>query len=78
MLKEEIQLLLSNFGFCETLNKPLHGVNTTHMMHTCYESKRFVEYYVDPTGKIKSICAVRENDFDIFENTGDFETWLKK
>jgi len=78
MLKEEVQTLLSGFGFYETLNKPLHGINTTHMMHRCNERNTFVEYYIDPQGKIKSIFTMQENDFNVFENTSDFETWLKK
>ena len=78
MLKEEIQNLLSDFGFIETLNRPLEGLNTTHMMHCCAKLKKFVEYYIDPLGIIKSIWGFNiENDLSCFENAIDFELWLK-
>ena len=79
MHKEEIQNLLSIFGFAETLNKTLNGANTIHMMHSCFEHRKFVEYYIDPLGTIKSICAFDDTDnLSVFENTVDFEVWLKK
>lgn len=79
MSKEEIQNLLSSFGFEETLNKTLKGVNSVHMMHFCNKLKKFVEYYIDPLGIIKSIWGfTKEHDLSVFENTNDFEIWLKK
>ena len=79
MHREEIQNLLTHFGFAETLNRTLEGVNTTHMMHRCDKLKKLVEYYIDPLGVIKSIWAFDSaSNLFVFENTVDFEVWLNK
>lgn len=79
MHREEIQNLLSHFGFAETLNRTLEGANTTHMMHRCDKLKKLVEYYIDPLGVIKSIWAFDStSNLSVFENTVDFEVWLNK
>ena len=79
MHREEIQNLLSTFGFVETMNRTLEGVNTTHMMHRSDKLKKFVEYYIDPFGIIKAIWAFDStDDLSMIENTVDFEIWLNK
>jgi len=79
MSKEEIQTLLSDFGFEETLNKTLEGINLTHMMHRCPKLRKFVEYYIDPLGIIKFIWGFNlDDDLSMIENTVDFEIWLNK
>lgn len=79
MSEEEVQTLLSDFGFEETLNRTLEGINLTHMMHCCTKLKKFVEYYIDPLGIIQSIWGFNiESDVSMIENTVDFEIWLKK
>ena len=79
MFKEDIQNLLSDFGFEETLNRTLEGLNLTHMIHCCSKLKKLVEYYIDPFGIIKSIWGFNiGNDLSMLENTADFEIWLNK
>jgi hypothetical protein len=78
MHREEIQNLLSNFGFAETLNKPLTGINVTHMMHRSDKLKKLVEYKIDPLGMVDIIWGFDSSDLVMFENTVDFEIWLNK
>ena len=79
MFKEEVQTLLSDFGFEETFNKTLEGANLTHMMHCCFKLRKFVEYYIDSLGIIKSIWGFRlDDDVLMIENTVDFKIWLNK
>ena len=79
MSKEEVQTLLSDFGFEETLNKTLKGINLTHMIHCCSKLRKLVEYYIDQLGVIKSIWGFNlDDDLSMIENTVDFEIWLKK
>ena len=79
MFKEDIQNLLSDFGFEETLNKTLEGINLTHMIHFCSKLRKFVEYYIDPLGIIKSIWGFNlDDDVSMIENTVDVEVWLNK
>lgn len=79
MFKDDIQNLLSDFGFEERLNRPLEGLNLTHMIHFCSKLKKLVEYYIDPLGIIESIWGFNiGNDLSMLENTTDFESWLKK
>lgn len=79
MFKEEVQTLLSDFGFEETFNKTLEGANLTHMMHCCSKLRKFVEYYIDSLGIIKSIWGFRlDDDVLMIENTVDFKIWLNK
>ena len=77
MHREEVQKMLVSFGFSETLNRTLEGVNKTHMIHCCEKLKKFVEYYVDPLGIVNSIWGFNDDNLSRFENTGDFEGWLK-
>ena len=78
MHREEIQNLLSAFGFAETLNKTLSGVNITHMIHRCDKLNKFVEYRIDPFGMVKLLWVFDSAaDLVVFENTTDFETWFK-
>ena len=79
MHKEEIQNLLSTFGFAETLNKTLNGVNITHMMHSSEKLKKLVEYNIDSLGMVNVIWGFDfTSDLAMIENTADFETWLNK
>jgi hypothetical protein len=79
MSKEEVQTLLSDFGFEETLNKTIEGINLIHMMHCCSKLRKLVEYHIDPLGIIKSIWGFNLDDgLSMIENTVDFEIWLKK
>ena len=78
MRREEVQNLLSNFGFAEALNRKLEGINTTHMMHRCESLKKIVEYYIDPAGMVKSVWGFGGDNLSLFENPSDFEGWLKK
>ena len=79
MSKEEVQTLLSDFGFEETLNKTIEGINLTHMMHCCSKLRKLVEYYIDQFGIIKSIWGFNlDDDLSMIENTVDFEIWLNK
>ena len=79
MSKEEIQTLLSDFGFEETLSKTVEGINLTHMIHCCSKLRKLVEYYIDQLGVIKFIWGFNlDDDLSMIENTVDFEIWLKK
>lgn len=79
MHREEIQNLLSHFGFAETLNKTFNGVNITHMMHRSDKLKKLVEYNVDHLGIVNVIWAFDISaDLSMIENIVDFEVWLSK
>lgn len=79
MHREEIENLLSDFGFAETLNRTLNGLNIIHMMHRSEKLKKFVEYKIDPLGMVNAIWVFDfTSDMVVFENTADFETWLNE
>ena len=78
MHREEIQNLLSDFGFAETLNRTLKGINTTHMIHRSEGLRKIVEYYIDPVGIVKSIWGFSGETLSVIESSSDFEIWLKK
>ena len=55
MSKEEIQTLLSDFGFEETLSKTLEGINLTHMIHCCSKLRKLVVQHINRVLNILSL-----------------------
>lgn len=80
MHKKEIEEMLSTFGFVESMNKPLSGRKTTHVIHRCDKPKKLVEYYIDQMDMINRIWAfnVLEECLLLFENPNDLKNWLEK
>lgn len=79
MKKEEIQSLLTQFGFSVTLNRGFGKINRTHMMHATTGGKRLVDYYIDEAlGSVREIYVYNGNDLDRLEDTESLETWLNK
>lgn len=76
MHREDLQKILAGFGFAETLNKTLEGLNITHVIHFSERLRKLVEYYVDPVGIIKSVWGIWDNGAEIMENLPDIELWL--
>ena len=76
MHREDIQNMLAGFGFSETLNRTIEGINITHVIHFSERLKKFIEYYVDPVGLIKSVWAIWDNGVEMIENLPDIEIWL--
>lgn len=78
MKKEEIQSLLSQFGFSVTLNRGFDKINRTHMMHAAAGGKRLVDYYIDEAlGSIREIYLYSNDEMHRVEDTLSFEDWLK-
>lgn len=78
MKKEEIQNLLTQFGFSVTLNRGFDKVNRTHMMHTLAGGTRLVDYYIDENlGSIRKIFLYSENNLECVEDVVSLETWLR-
>lgn len=78
MKKEEIQNLLTEFGFSVTLNRGIERINRTHMMHTHLGGKELVDYVVDEKfGSIREIYAWNGYDLTMLEDTASFKNWLK-
>ena len=79
MRKEMIQDLLVRFGFAETLNKVMLGVNLAHVIPVNPDGAgRLVEYYADPAGIVRAIWVfdMGPQSVGLIESVPDFEIWL--
>ena len=79
MHKEEIQEMLSKFGFSIALNKEIGTTGLIHIIHRGTTIGELVEYTLEEaTDMIKNVWMFRGDGIDRAETTTELEIWLGK
>lgn len=77
MARKEIEELLNRFGFTQTLNQRVGGLNIRHVMQYKVPVKRLVEYYLDEVlDTVKAVWVFNGDVLDCIENVSDLANWL--
>lgn len=78
MHNDEIQGLLTRFGFSVTIDKKIGETTQRHMIQVCgSETTRLVDYVIDEAkNSTKTIWAYTKESLKCIENVQDLESWL--
>ena len=76
MRKEDVQMMLEQFGYSISINRRIGETAFYHMIHT--KGKKLIEYTVNETlGLIKTVWAFGERALKEVVDTSELESWLK-